>query len=183
MRDRPAELRSLLARFRAGRIPEEAVYALIHDFGEAACMEAKPDVEALLTHPDPELRYIALNVLTLHWMCSEHRRTCEEFALEDADSENRGMGVAGLGALLRGTRDPEALALLLRIFRNEGEEWLVRDSAYCSILYVLGRPASEQPPATRRLDHTRDVDWDRIREAEDLLRSSDSWHPRQSRGT
>src|SRR3990172_8306183 len=100
-------------------------------------------------------------------MCAEHRRTCEAFALTDEEGENRRMGVAGLGALLQGSRDPEALALLLQIFRNEGEEWHVRDTAYRSILDVLGRPLAERPPATRPLDYARDVDWDRIREAED----------------
>jgi len=82
------------------------------------------------------------------------------------------MGVAGLGALLEGTSDKRALELLLKIFENAAEEWDVRDAAYSSILYVLGRPASEQPLASKKLDQTKDVNWDLIRNAEEIAGSS-----------
>jgi HEAT repeats len=165
-------LHSLLVDLRAGIIPEDELYTVIHRFGNEGLIEAKPDVERFLNHPNPEIRYIALNVLTFHWMCREHRSTCETFALNDPDSDNRRMGAAGLGALLEGTRDPKALQMLIRIFRDEKEEWDVRDAAYRSILYVLGRPASEQPPATKQLDYERDVNWERIREAEEIVKGA-----------
>lgn len=163
------DLFSLLADLRAGAVEHTNLYDVIHKFGNEGFVEAKPEVERFLTDSDPELRYIALNVLTFHWACSDHRCTCERFALNDCDSDNRRIGVGGLGSLLKGTRDPKALALLLSIFRNEEEEWHVRDGAYASILYVHGRPLSEQPPASRMLDYTKDVNWGRIREAEEIV--------------
>ena len=123
-------------------------------------------MEAFLCHPDPQLRYIALNVLTIHWGCAEHRKTCELFAQNDPDPDNRRMGVAGIGALLDGTRDALALAFLLGVFRNAREEDTVREAAYSSVLYVLGAPVSEQPPLTRRLDFANAVDLGRLGEAE-----------------
>lgn len=163
-----SELYSLLADLEAGVIENTGLYTVIHKFGNEGFIEAKPVVEKFLTNLDPDLRYIALNVLTFHWACSDHRCTCENFAINDCDGDNRRMGVAGLGSLLKGTRDPQALALLLRIFRNDKEECQVRDSAYHAILYILGRPLSEQPPASRMLDYTKDVNWDRIRDAEEI---------------
>lgn len=166
------DAKRLLADLRAGRVPAKELYNVLHSFGDQGLLEAKPDVETFLTHPAPELRYIALNVLTFHWMCSEHRETCKRFILHDEDSDNRRMGVAGLGALMEGTRDPETLRLLLKVFRNEAEEWDVRDAAYSSVLYVLGRPVSEQPSAARRLDYKKDVDWEVIEEAEVVVAAS-----------
>ena len=161
--------KKLLTDLRAGRIPKKDLYSVIHTLGHEDYLEAKADVEQFLTHPNSELRYIALNVLTFHWMCDEHRTTCEQFLLHDRDSDNRRMGVAGLGALMERTKDPKTLSLLLRVFRNKKEEWDVRDVAYQSILYVLGRPASEQPSSARLLDYAKDVNWDRIREAETIV--------------
>jgi|SRR6516225_5549072 hypothetical protein len=169
--EKSKELFSLLTELREGHIPEENLYSVIHRFGNEGFIEAKADVEQFLVHPEPELRYIALNVLTFHWMCSDHRLTCEQFALNDPDSDNRRIGVSGLGALLEGTRNKAALGMLLHIFKNRTEEWDVRDAAYRTILYVLGRPPAEQPPATRKLDYKKDVDWKRIQEAEEIVKS------------
>jgi hypothetical protein len=155
-------LRYQLAKLRSGSIPEDAIYSVLHQFGESSFFEAKRDIEKYLRHDDPQLRYIALNVLTLHWKCSTHRETCVQFVLNDDDSENRRLGTSGLAALLEGTRDAEALRVLLQVFHNESEEWHVRDSAYSAILYILGRPVNEQPVASRKLDYSRDVRWELV---------------------
>lgn len=165
------ELRSLLTDLRAGLIPEGELFPLIHKFGHEGFLEAKAEVEKLLKHTNPALREIALSVLTLHWGCEEHRSTCETFLLEDPSSDNRRLGAASLGSLLRGARDPKALSVLLQVFRNKTEEWHVRDTAYCAILDLLGVPRNEHPPASRELDYTKDVDWKWIEEAEGIVRS------------
>jgi hypothetical protein len=169
MMDKTPELQLLRTRLRNGTILEEEIYHVVHRLGEAGFIEAKPEIEALLMHEDPQIRFIALNVLTLHWMCSEHRNTCEAFILYDADIDNRRLGISGLGALLEGTKDAKALELLLNIFHND-EEWILRDRAYSSILYILGKPETVQPPATRRLDYEKDVNWKWIKEAEEIVR-------------
>jgi hypothetical protein len=170
--DTNAELRSLLTRLRSGGIPEGELYSTLHRFGNARFLEARRDVEAFLTHPEASLRYIALNVLTLHWGCVEHRTTCERFAIDEGDPDNRSLGAACLGSLAQGTRDPRALKLLLDILENGAEDWHVRAAAYRAILSVLGRPASEQPSAARRLDFERDVSWERVQEARHAVEMS-----------
>jgi hypothetical protein len=154
-----------LVELRAGIIPEQKIYSVLHSFGEAGFVQAKSDVEQYLEHDDSQLRYIALNVLTIHWRCTEHRTSCERFIVNDPDSDNRRLGTIGLGALLQGTRDAEALRLLLNVFSDEDEEWHVRDSAYRAILYILGRPASEQPSAARKMNYATDVNWEYIETA------------------
>jgi len=170
--DKLAQLRSQLASLRAGETPEVEIYTVIHGFGNERFTEAKPYIEQQLGHPDPQIRYIALNVLAIHWMCTEHRQTCEHFALTDLDSDNRRLGISGLGALLEGTRDPKVLQLLLHVFNDEQEEPHVRDRAYSSILYVLGKPAKAQPSATRRLNYAEDVNWEWIGEASDIAKTA-----------
>src|SRR6187397_2765981 len=52
------------------------LYELVHRFGEDYFVEARPYVESLLAQSDKSLRYIALNVLTLHWGLRDHADTC-----------------------------------------------------------------------------------------------------------
>jgi hypothetical protein len=151
-----------LAKLRSGELEDDEVYDILHRFGDSEFVEAKTDVEKYLDHDNPQLRYIALNVLTIHWRCAEHRKVCNEFILSDPDSDNRRLGTAGLGAVFQGTRDSAALKLLLQVFSDEDEEWHIRDSAYRAILYILGRRATEQPSAARQLNHAEDVNWEHI---------------------
>ncbi len=165
-----AQLRHLTRDLANGRIPEDRLYDAIHTLGDEGLIEAKPIVEQFLTHPDPGIRYIAINVLTIHWGCRDHRITCERMLSGDEDDDVRRVCVAGLGALLEGTRDAGVLRLLLSVFHNEREEWDVRDSAYSQILYVLGKPVGAQPSGARQLDYEKDVRWDWVREAEEIVR-------------
>lgn len=59
--------RALCRELMAGRIPRERLYEAIHDLGEANFVEAEPEVAKFVGDPDPELRYIAVNVISLHW--------------------------------------------------------------------------------------------------------------------
>lgn len=166
------ELKELAGRIEKGEV--ENLYQAIHTLGNEGYVEARPLVERFLSHPESEIRRIALNVLTLHWMCKDHRKTCEEFIARDPDDEwdeSRRMGVAGLSALLDGTKDPDGLSLLLRLFEDPSQPWDVRDTAYRGILYLLGKPKTAQPTAARRLDYEKDVNWEWIREAKEIVQS------------
>lgn len=89
--------------------------------------------------------------------------------MRETDADNRRVAVYGLSRLLNDTRDVWALRMLLKTFRDENESRTVRDSAYSAILSVLGRPLSEWPSAARFLDHGKDIDWQRIEEAEAIV--------------
>jgi len=95
----------------------------------ARANETTPVAE-YLTNPDPELRFIALSVLTLHWRRPEYRIAAERM-LSDPDADVRRMAADTLGVLAQNTRDPRVLSLLLSRIDDSAEEWHVRDTA-CS---------------------------------------------------
>src|SRR2546428_14133950 len=70
-----AELQRRLDALRQGTLPEADIYRTVHQFGWQHFLEARVDVERLLTHHKPRLRYIALEVLTTHWNLEEHWET------------------------------------------------------------------------------------------------------------
>jgi hypothetical protein len=149
------------------------VCELLQAFGDSEFLEAKPTVESYLAHEKPLLRYIALTVLTLDWGCQEHRATCERLVTEDPDATVRSMALAGLGSLSAATQDPRVLQLLLDIIQRKSGDAGLRDTAYAELLSVMGRPPREwYRPPSRPLDWDKDVDWNRIREAEEIVRRS-----------
>lgn len=157
-------LRTLTERLARGDVPD--LYGTIHTLGDQGYVEAKRVIEQFLCHPDPEVRYIALNVLVLHWQCQDHRKTCERFITNETDPDNRELAVAGLGALLTSTRDPAALKLLLSLFKDEGEDPLMRSTAYRQILQILGKPPDAIPgPLVRFWKHVNE-NW--VEEAEQV---------------
>jgi hypothetical protein len=79
------------------------------------------------------MRYIALNVLTLHWKSRKYRDRYESMFVEDPASEVRRLAAAGLGYVLAQTRDTRASKLLARRVRDESEDYSVRQTAYESL--------------------------------------------------
>lgn len=138
----PTELVHLLAAERLRALKEGKVkhgddlYRLIHDLGEAGFTDAEPDIVPFLEHEDPELRYIAVSVLTLHWDMARYRNEIERILVSDSEVHVRRMAVAGLGFVFRETRDPRATSLLLQKLRDAAEDGSVRRVAYEALLDV-----------------------------------------------
>ena len=153
-----------LTLLKANRIPRREIYGLIHDFGEARFLAAEPQVAKLLTHRNPELRYIAIMVLALHWKMKRYRRALERLLAEDSKHHVRRIAAAGLGHVLRASRDSQAIRLLLEKLCDRAEVGSVRKTAYEAILEIWF-------PAERDEDWDRRVDWNlvaEIRRAEGL---------------
>jgi hypothetical protein len=137
---------SLLERLREGTVPD--VYGAIHDLGEAAhsttgyrgCeilrAEAEPVVAGFLVHPEENLRYIAIGVLSFHWDMTRYARVFQQISQGDLDDSVRGMALSAMGWLLRGTRDHEAAQLLINILRDSAQEALDRKQAYEELVLV-----------------------------------------------
>jgi hypothetical protein len=170
MNDELTELRGLHEQLQSGRYEGDR-YELLHRFGNAAFVEARPTVESFLVNPDPELRYIALNVLVLHWGLTEHVDTCVTLAARDPDADVRRLATSCVGTLSRNTRSPDVLRLLLGLFADEGQRWDLRDASYSAILQVLGVPPAELPGAAK-LHWPTDINWSRIREAQAIVSQS-----------
>ncbi len=140
--------RSMLQRLREGTIPDAHVYSAIHFLGEAAhsetgyrgCeilrAEAEPVVAGFLVHPKPNMRYIAIMVLALHWDLSRYARAFQRISQSDVDDSVRAIALRSVGLLLRGTRDYDAARLLLSIFRDSAQEAGARETAYEGLVDV-----------------------------------------------
>jgi hypothetical protein len=163
MIDREAEQRveaqHLLQQLRAGAIDDQHVANALHSFGDARLLEARADVERYLTHPDPNIRHMALHVLTLHFDLQDHWQTAVDFLLHDPVHTRRVDGAEALGWLKRDTQDRGTLEILAQVVRNKAEEEEVRSAAYAAMREILHEDREEQ---MRLLD----LDWDLERDAD-----------------
>lgn len=164
------ELQRLHEELRSGQFRGNQ-YSLLHRFGNEAFLEARPTVEAFLENASPELRYIALNVLVLHWGLMDHRPTSLRMATEDPDEDVRRLAAACVGSLFRGSRSPDALRVLLGIIAEKHENAFIHDSAYSAILEILGVPV-EKLPSADKLNWPADIDWSKLREAQAIVDDS-----------
>ena len=117
-------------------------------------------VEGFLTHPDPQLRSIALEVLTRHWRLKEHWNTARNFLERDPDKECRINGASALAILKRNTQDRPTLSVLARVVRNEQETRLVREAAYAAMRSVIRYDPREQfHLAAKGINSAQEIDW------------------------
>ena len=142
------------------------VYQLIHRFGEMDFFDAEPTLEALLSDPNPRLRYSALNVLALYWRRESLRGTFERLATDDPDREVRRLAVASLASILAGTRDKRGLSFLLS-FIGDAPYPDIRDTAYDAMRAILGYRTYD--PLARELRWPEEVDWKIVEEARALV--------------
>lgn len=161
-----------LGRLRDGSVPGEHLYGAIHDLGEAAHFdtgyagcdslrrEAEPIIVGFLAHDDPQIRYIAISVLTVHWDLRQHAGVLTRMGLSDPAEEVRQIAVSGLGWLLRGTLDKDATHLLIGILRDCTVPEFIRETAYEALLEVWHGFKTAHKMFLRRL------------EAEELLRAA-----------
>jgi hypothetical protein len=153
-----------LARLRTGEAPAHERYALIHGLGRAGYSDAIPTIEGFLDNQDPQLRYIALEVLTHHFYLDRHWETARRFLERDPDLDCRCMGAAAIGALRRDSRDRRSLVLLAQIVADDSAPRLLRESAYRAMRSVIAYDPREQfKLAARGLDLERDLDWQLVR--------------------
>ncbi|SRR5579884_2092042 len=161
---RSEELFSLLKALHRGDLSDREIYYAIQSFGETNFQEVRPEVEPFLTHENPELRCVALKVLTQYWRLSEHWETARSVMLHDPDVECRFRAASDLGALQMNTQDELTLKTLAQVVYNEQEELTVRESAYAAMRAVLRYDPREQlHMATRSFDFDREVDWKWVR--------------------
>lgn len=151
---------------RQGNLKGREVYRAVQTFGEQRYLEARPEVEALLSSDDAELRFVALKVLTRYWHLAEHWETARQVLLYDPESECRFRAAEDIGALKRNTQDTQTLTALAEVVCNEQEENLVvREAAYAAMLAVLQYDPREQLHiAAHGVDFTTEVDWKMVKQ-------------------
>jgi len=158
---RKDKLIKLLKEYREGKITDDEISKFITFFGEEQILNARDIIEKFLISKNPINRYNALSTLVFEFRIRDHYKISIKFLLKDEDDLNRGLGASCLGSIYRGTKNKDILNLLMGVFEDKNEDWVVRDSAYASILDVIGIPWKKQPPATKKLKK-RDIDWNLI---------------------
>ncbi len=161
MTDR-SQLTESLRALRGDRVSSEDLYHVIHEFGEGGFIEAEPDVAQFLVHDNPQLRYIAINVLTLHWGMVKYRRELERIIVDDGDEDVRRIAVVGLGYVLRESHDSQATRLLIAKLRDISEDIDVRQTAFDALMDIW-------LPTTRREKYEHDSLLRTLREAKALV--------------
>lgn len=144
-----SDLHEKLRALREGQVEEEHLYALIHEFGNAGFEEAEEDIARFLTHGDPSLRCVAVNVLALHWGKVAYREVFERMVFDDPDLRARDIAVSALGYLLRESRDVRVTQLLIQKVREAREDRYVREAAYEALLDIWV-PQEQRAEQTRR---------------------------------
>ena len=148
-----------LAALQEGTLTNE--YWNIHNtlvqIGKRQIKEASSLVARFLTSDDPDLRDVALMVLTLDLGLQEYLDPALRFLLEDPDPYCRICGACAVGSLMQNTNDHRMLAVFTRTALNEQEDGQVRSSAYRAILPVIGSSNLEQFIASH--EYPKNVDW------------------------
>lgn len=165
-------LHDLLKDLREGRIDDEDIPAVVHCLADRFLVEADADIEELVSHPSPQVRAVAVEVLAVRWRISDYRPLCEYVLRYDDVPQVRALAARGLGAILARTRDKDALRQLLETLRDPEEHRTVRYAAYLAALEVAG--AAPVRNRKERFNLRRDVDWrlvnELLKESGDVLR-------------
>ena len=135
-----SELDDLIAGLRS---PDKSnVYSALIEIGKARRRDLEGEVASFLDHREPMLRGAALRVLGFYWRLPPYRETAMRLARLAAFPEERVMAFLAIGAYERGTRSPEALAVLVSAANDPDVDSYVRASAYDSFLSVAGVEAA-----------------------------------------
>ncbi|MGH9863458.1 MAG: HEAT repeat domain-containing protein [Candidatus Acidiferrales bacterium] len=150
-----------LSLLRRGVLDPDEIADPVADFGTGNYIEAKPDVERLLDHPDPIVRYNALGTLAYEWGAAERVDRIVDILKHDQDSDCRRQAAGALGSLHRGVRDKGLAKTLANVVLDQAERDDVRVSAYTALLDILGIERTLQPnPLSIAV---KDIDWQLVR--------------------
>jgi hypothetical protein len=131
-----------LEALRKDMLTTREIDSAIRDFGEFNYLEARPDVERLLTSSHPELRARALEVLIPYWgLFSDYRESAFQF-LTDPDPACRQQGLLCLNPEGKVLDDLPILQAYARMMTNSAELTSVRLSAYGELLTATGSSLS-----------------------------------------
>jgi hypothetical protein len=154
-----AQGKELERKLKTLSLNDHKAYFLIHELGHTHYVQAEPLIEKYLSSPESQLRSIALNVLVHHWGLKDYGPVCEKFLFDDPHLDVRSMGAMCLGTMYKHVPNKRILKMLASKVKDSEEEWMVRQTAYRSILRILNYPLSEMPPTTREMDFDTEVNW------------------------
>ena len=143
--------------------PDTDRYTLLHILGRAGATAHRGLVERYLDVPDdPMLARIALQTLIDYWdLADEYLAVTKRFVhgvAWDVDQDVRLVAISNAGEYLRTHEEPELLGEILRIFNDDREMRMSRETAYRALARATGRPWKELPSAASHFDLQHDID-------------------------
>lgn len=158
--EKKQEAKERLELLRQGNVANIEIPSALFTFGKAEYLEARPDVELLLTNPEPEIRKTALKVLTSYWYLDDYWETARDFLEHDPDADCRAEGAFALGVLRRDTGDRKILAVLAKVVKDENEGESVRITAYQAMRSIVQFDIEEHKRWMREgFTFEKDVNW------------------------
>lgn len=144
------ELEHQLHALRAGMLTEKELDIVLSGFGEYKLLEARPDVEQCLIHPNASIRRRALETLVMGMGLFEYAEVAFRF-LHDSDPECREQGMRSLNPEGKILEDLRVLTAYARIAADQEETQEIRLCAYYELLMATGY----------ELDHDtwEDIEW------------------------
>jgi len=128
-------------------------------------LESRRATERNLGHPDPDVRAVAIHLLTLKWANdTEINSICEKALNEDNHPTVRGAALGGLGIHNLGTKDRRLGRILSAIVKNETEDTYVREAAHAALFNLTGKAlkpedADDLDTTMRGIPIPDGVDW------------------------
>src|SRR5579883_2004082 len=119
-----------LEDYRAGKLNPSYYRSMIMDWGKTGMLEARPDIEPFLHHPDPFIRSNALHALAIYFRLQDYWPTAVHFMLYDPHFIARREGALALGWLKNNTQDRRTLSILASVVSDPYDNEDTRDYAY-----------------------------------------------------
>ncbi|GCE10530.1 hypothetical protein [Tengunoibacter tsumagoiensis] len=150
-------LKRILTTIQSGEGDVSDLTRAIELFGDAHYWESVPEMKRLLSHDHFQVRYSALEVLTLNFRLPELWEVTHTFLEHDPDTSCRMIGASCLGVLKRNTADQRTLEILACVVANASEKRIVREVAYEAMKDVIDY--SQHHASSSPLDLAKDVNW------------------------
>jgi len=131
-------------------------------------LESRSATERNLGHPNPDVRAVAIHLLTHKWADDTEVNTiCEKALNEDKHPTVRGAALSGLGIHNSGTEDRRIGRILSALIKNESEDTFVREAAYRALFLLSGKEVECESgedilAALRDIRIPAGVDWELV---------------------
>ncbi|WP_295212162.1 hypothetical protein [uncultured Chryseobacterium sp.] len=123
--------------------------------------ELKSVIYDLCSHPDTEIRRIAIYVLCFYWGMEEYRdKAWKMYSNEKELSAVRTTALSSWANTYRNKNLKKAMNILYSILKNKNNDEYIRVTAYSSILVISSLQPKDWPNTDIDWDHfDKEVDW------------------------
>lgn len=148
------------------RQPPPKLIAALGSLRREDAASLAPFVMPLLTHPEPDVRSEAVNVVFVVWRLSEHRDLARRLFTTDRHEVVRTRAAYALAATSTDETLRDDVQILVNVLLDDRQSLELRRAAYEGLLLLFRRPGF--PDSLAQFDPKSDVDWEWIGEIRTL---------------